>query len=157
MPRRPCTSRYVDSALEQSTYSPLWPAPRASSPPTVSYTSNVASYRATDISHRTLQTMLAFPLEHDRYFCTLCRQNVVNAFLHLCILPSVLWCCWLDGRKGIQSVKKLSGGMLAWLSVWGDVQICIWPSCQQLIPLPLTISCSSKSRLVLTWYRGSPG
>jgi len=23
---------------------------------------------------------------------------------------------------------KLSGGMLAWLSVWGEVQICIWPS-----------------------------
>jgi len=24
--------------------------------------------------------------------------------------------------------KKLSGGMLAWLSVWGEVQTCIWPS-----------------------------
>jgi len=24
--------------------------------------------------------------------------------------------------------KKLSGGMLAWLSVWGGMQICIWPS-----------------------------
>jgi len=24
--------------------------------------------------------------------------------------------------------KKLSGGMLAWLSVWGKVQICVWPS-----------------------------
>jgi len=24
--------------------------------------------------------------------------------------------------------KKLSGGMLAWLSGWGKVQICIWPS-----------------------------
>jgi len=22
----------------------------------------------------------------------------------------------------------LSGGVLAWLSVWSDVQICIWPS-----------------------------
>jgi len=24
--------------------------------------------------------------------------------------------------------KKLSGGVLAWLSVWSDVQTCIWPS-----------------------------
>jgi len=24
----------------------------------------------------------------------------------------------LDGRKGIRPVKKLSGGVLAWLSVW---------------------------------------
>ena len=43
-------------------------------------------------------------------------------------LPSALWHCWLGGRKGIRPVKKLSGGVLAWLSVWGEVQICIWPS-----------------------------
>jgi len=30
--------------------------------------------------------------------------------------------------KGIRPVKKLSGGMLTWLSVRGDVQICIWLS-----------------------------
>ena len=23
--------------------------------------------------------------------------------------------------------KKLSGGVLAWLSVWSEVQTCIWP------------------------------
>ena len=40
--------------------------------------------------------------------------------------PSVLWCCWLGGRKGIWPVKNLSVGVLAWLSVWGEVQICIW-------------------------------
>ena len=33
----------------------------------------------------------------------------------------------LDGRKGIRPVK-LSGGVLAWLSDWSEVQICIWPS-----------------------------
>ena len=31
-------------------------------------------------------------------------------------MPSVLCRCWLGGRKGIRPVKKLSGGMLAWLS-----------------------------------------
>ena len=44
-----------------------------------------------------------------------------------CLVPSVLLCCWLGSRKGIPC-KNLSGGMLAWLSVWGNVQICIWPS-----------------------------
>jgi len=29
--------------------------------------------------------------------------------------------------KGIRPVKKLSGGVLAWLSVWSEVQTCIWP------------------------------
>jgi len=24
--------------------------------------------------------------------------------------------------------KKLSGRMLVWLSVWGEVQICVWPN-----------------------------
>ena len=41
---------------------------------------------------------------------------------------SVLWHCWLGGRKGIRPVKKLSGGVLVWLSVWSKVQTCIWPS-----------------------------
>jgi len=30
--------------------------------------------------------------------------------------------------EGIRPVKKLSGGVLAWLSVWSQVQICIWRS-----------------------------
>jgi len=33
------------------------------------------------------------------------------------------------GRKeGLPACKKLSGGVLAWLFVWSDVQTCIWPS-----------------------------
>jgi len=33
--------------------------------------------------------------------------------------------CWLGGRKDVRPVKKLSGGVLAWLSVWSEVQTCI--------------------------------
>jgi len=33
------------------------------------------------------------------------------------ILPSVLWRCWLGGRKGIQYKINLMDGVLAWLSV----------------------------------------
>ena len=35
----------------------------------------------------------------------------------------------LVGRQeGHPACKKLSGGVLAWLSVWSAVQTCIWPS-----------------------------
>jgi len=63
----------------------------------------------------------------------------------------VLWRCWLGGRKGIRPVKNLSGGVLAWLSVWSEMQTCIWPSWYHCHSLSLA---SVKSRLVsLFWYR----
>jgi len=31
-------------------------------------------------------------------------------------------------QEGHPACKKLSGGVLVWLSVWGELQICIWPS-----------------------------
>ena len=35
----------------------------------------------------------------------------------------------LVGRQeGHPACKKLSGGVLAWLSVWSEMQTCIWPS-----------------------------
>ena len=35
----------------------------------------------------------------------------------------------LVGRQeGHQASKKLSSGVLAWLSVWSEMQTCIWPS-----------------------------
>ena len=61
-------------------------------------------------------------------------------------MPSVLWHCWLQIctslqtnnhastpplsflQEGHPACKKLSGGVLAWLFVWSEVQICIWPS-----------------------------
>jgi len=42
-------------------------------------------------------------------------------------------------QEGHPACKKLSGRVLAWLSVWSEVQTCI-----QLMPLPLTVSCFSK-------------
>jgi len=49
------------------------------------------------------------------------------------------------------SALTLSGGVLAWLSVWSEVQTCIWPSWCQCHSLSLT---SVISRLVLLfWYR----
>ena len=66
-------------------------------------------------------------------------------------MPSVLWHCWLGGRKGIRPVKNLSNEVLAWFSVLGEVQTCIspgWCHCHSLSLAPV------KSRLVLPfWYR----
>ena len=79
-----------------------------------------------------------------------CSFDKINLLCHL-LLPSVLWRCWLGGRKGIRPVKKLSGEVLAWLSVWSKVQTCIRPSWCHCHSLSLA---SVKSRLVLPfWYR----
>jgi len=78
----------------------------------------------------------------------LCEYN--TWFIFCSLLPSVLWRCWLGGRKGIRPVKKLSGGVLAWLSDWSKVQTCIWLSWFHWHSLSLA---SVKSRLVLPfWY-----
>ena len=31
-------------------------------------------------------------------------------------------------QEGHPARKKLSGGVLAWLSAWSEVQTCVWPS-----------------------------
>jgi len=57
---------------------------------------------------------------------------------------------WVTGRAS-PLLKKLSSGVLAWLSVWSEVQTCIWPSGCHCHSLSLA---SVKSRLVLPfWYR----
>jgi len=54
-------------------------------------------------------------------------------------------------QEGHPACKKLSGGVLAWLSVWNEVQTCIWPSWCHCHSLSVA---SVKSRLVLPfWYR----
>ena len=59
------------------------------------------------------------------YSCSVCKQNNSTSYWQIFTRfekPSV------GGRKGIQPVKKLSGGVLAWLSVWSEVLTCIRPS-----------------------------
>jgi len=54
-------------------------------------------------------------------------------------------------QEGHPACKKLSGGVLAWLSVWSELQTCIRPSWFHCHSLTLT---SVKSRSVLPfWYR----
>ena len=52
-------------------------------------------------------------------------------------------------QEGHPACKNMSGGVLAWWSVWSKVQTCIWPSwyhCHSLSLAPV------KSRLVLSFW-----
>jgi len=65
----------------------------------------------------------------------------------------------LVGRQeGHPACKKLSGEVLAWLSVWSEVQTF---HMAQLMPLPLIVSCFSKIQIGFTClvpaHLGSPG
>ena len=78
-------------------------------------------------------------------------QRCLQCLMSTVLMPPVLWRCWFGGRKGIRPVKKQSGRVLAWLSVWSEVQTCIWPSWCHCHSLSLA---SVKSKLVLPfWYR----
>ena len=61
-------------------------------------------------------------------------------------------------QEGHPACKRLSGGVLAWLSVWSKVQTCIMA---QLMPLPLTVSCFSKIQIGFAFlvlaHPGCPG
>ena len=50
-------------------------------------------------------------------------------------------------QEGHPVCKKLSGGVLAWLSVWSEVQL----HTAQRMPLPLTVSCFSKIQIGFTF------
>jgi len=88
---------------------------------------------------------------------TLVSKNGLHSELPLSqgCLPSVLWHCWLGSRKGIRHVKKLSSGVLAWLSVCSEMHMA------QRIPLPLTVLCFSKIQTGFTFlvlaHPGSSG
>jgi len=50
----------------------------------------------------------------------LCSENsFIAAFSALTLL--------VEQQEGHPACKKLSGGVLAWLSLWSEVQTCIWP------------------------------
>ena len=85
-------------------------------------------------------------------------DNIIKSFSTLTLLAGQ--------QEGHPACKKLSGGVLVWLSVWSDVQTCMWPSWCHCYSSTSGISwaiCKSahwslslasvKSRLVLPfWY-----
>jgi len=67
----------------------------------------------------------------QHYFCI---NNYAWSALEACAFSALTL---LVGRQeGHPACKKLSGGVLAWLSVWSEMQTYM----AQLMPLPLTVS-----------------
>ena len=57
------------------------------------------------------------------------RVGPTLIFHCLCVPAAFSALTLLVGRQeGHPACKKLSGGVLVWLSVWSEVQTCIWPS-----------------------------
>ena len=77
--------------------------------------------------------------------------------LHLCMTAFSALTLLVGRQEGHPACKKLSSEVLAWLSVWSEVQTCM----AQLMPLPLTVSCFSKIQIGFTFlvpaHPGSPG
>jgi len=49
--------------------------------------------------------------------------------VELVVVVFIIFLLLLVGRQeGHPACKKLSEGVLAWLSVWSEMQTCIWPS-----------------------------
>jgi len=72
-------------------------------------------------------------------------------YIHVCFIclafsALMLLVGWQEGHP---ACKNLSGGMLAWLPIWSEVQTCIWPSWCHCHSLSLA---SVMSRLVLPFW-----
>jgi len=94
----------------------------------------IAELLWTAVSHPTKECNINIRLIYNNY--------LVRAFSALMVLIG-----WQEGHP---ACKKLSVGVLAWLSIWSELQTCIWPGLCHCHSLSLA---SVKSRLVLPfWY-----
>ena len=97
--------------------------------------------------------------------CLTILQHIKSHYSVLALCIIFLFCSFVDNlcsafsastllvgrQEGHPACKTLSSGVLAWLSVWSEMQTCIWPSWCHCHSLSLA---SVKSRLVLPfWYR----
>jgi len=93
------------------------------------------------------------------WLCRLLLLELISLFVSDCSVFAFSALTLLVGRQeGHPACKNLSDGVLAWLSVWSEMQTCMWPSwchCHSLSLAPV------KSRLVFTFlvpaYLSSPG
>ena len=84
--------------------------------------------------------------------CDLCRPTLCQP------MPSVLWRCWLGGRKGIRPVKNWVVGCWHGYLSGPRCKLVYGPA---VMPLPLTVSCFSEIQTGFTFlvpaHTGSPG
>ena len=97
-------------------------------------------------------SLYAITLQHPYCIRIIYHNNDIKNFkIKLKIFAFSALTLLVGWQEGHLACKKLSGGVLAWLPVWSEVQACIWPSRFNCHSLSLA---SVKSRLVLPfWYR----
>ena len=62
----------------------------------------------------------------DFYVCQILALLFIN-YIYLLNLYLQCFDALVGWQEGHLACKKLNGGVLAWLSVWSEVQTCIWP------------------------------
>jgi len=99
-----------------------------------------------------ITAMMAQKTSTHKYRSERRRHHVSSCFAFSVIFSAFSALTLLVGRQeGHPTCKTLSGGVLAWLFVWSEVQTCIWSTGCHYHSLSLA---SVKSRLVLPfWYR----
>jgi len=105
---------------------------------------------------------LSFAILLTASYCLASRRSGMQ-LLYFCFcfgllfVPSVLWHCWLDGMNGIRLVKNWVVGCWHGYLSGARCRLAYSP----LMPLPLTVSCSSKIQIGFTFlvpaHLGSPG
>jgi len=94
-------------------------------------------------------------VDMDSYQCLSCIYSLYLILFYWHVIFAFGALTLLVGQQERHpACKTLSGGVLAWLSVWSEMQTCIWPSGCHCHSLSFA---SLKSRLVLPfwyfWYR----
>jgi len=92
-------------------------------------------------------------LDLNNFWLSLCHNWLLQQLPNFVVLFLVIQFAFsaltllVGWQEEHSTCKKLSGGVLAWFSVWSEVQTCIWPSWCHCHSLSLA---SVKSRLVVT-------
>ena len=58
-----------------------------------------------------------------------CDELILPVCVSVCVFAFSALMLLVGRQEGHPACKKLlSGGVLAWLSVWSEMQTCMWPS-----------------------------
>jgi len=81
---------------------------------------HVVAHNSWGADQHSLLHLIRLKLDYGCIVYNIVQCILYNAFSALTLL--------VGRQEGHPACKKLSGGVLAWLFVWSDVQTCIWPS-----------------------------
>ena len=132
------------------------------SAPTLNYSTTAATHPSTTSCYRqaarSTLTSCVSRLRASTLSLPKLQLPLPCGFVSSClVLSSVLWRCWLGDRKGIRPVKNWV--VRCWHGYLSGARCRLAHA--QLMPLPLTISCSRKIQIGFTFlvpaHLGSPG